>query len=149
LTRAVITPGVPPFFTQATFNPIPFVGTGDTATLTGPVTPLWTLTSSSTNYSFNLDSLSYADISSYNGLYSFSLMGYGTANMTGYDATQGNFVIGGSGQNLSFQFMSGSGTANGTAVPDSGSTVALLGFAIIAVVALRRRLRITAAMWRN
>ena len=82
----------------------------------------------------HLDSLSYADISSYNGLYSFSLMGYGTANMTGYDATQGNFVIGGSGQNLSFQFMSGSGTANGTAVPDGGSTVALLGFALITVV---------------
>jgi hypothetical protein len=85
-----------------------------------------------TNYSFNLDSLSYADISSYNGLYSFSLMGHGTANVTGYDATQGNFVIGASGQNLSFQFISGSGTANGTVVPDSGSTVALSGFALIA-----------------
>ena len=56
------------------------------------------------------------------------------ANMTGYNATLGNFVIAGSGQNLSFQFMSGSGTANGTAVPDGGSTVALLGFALITVV---------------
>ena len=130
--------GVPPFFTQATFNPISYVGTGDNASLTGPVAPLWSFNSGSTSYSFNLNSLSYADISSYNGLYSFSLMGYGTANMTGYQATLGNFVIGGTGQNLSFQFISGSATANGTAVPDHGSTVAFLGFTLLTVVALQR-----------
>ena len=73
-------------------------------------------------------------------------MGYGTANMTGYDATLGNFVLAGAGQSWSFQFVGGAGTANGTAVPDSGSTVALLGFALITVVVLRRRLGIAAAM---
>jgi VPDSG-CTERM motif len=141
--------GAPPLFTQAAFNPISYVGSGGSATLTAPVAPLWSFNSGSTSYSFNLNSLSYADISSYSGLYSFSMMGYGTANITGYDATLGNFVIGGSGQNLSFQFISGSGTANGTAVPDSGSTVALLGFALITVGALSRRIGIAAATWKN
>ena len=133
--------GISPFFSQATFLPISFIGTGASATLmNGPVEPLWQITAGSIDYRFNLNSLSYANISS-NGLNSFTLMGFGTAYMTGRDATEGNFVIGGFGSNLSFQFASGFGTANGTAVPDGGSTVALLGFALVGVAGLHRKLR--------
>jgi VPDSG-CTERM motif len=60
--------------------------------------------------------------------------------MTGKDATAGVFSLSGSGSNLSFQFVTGS-----TTVPDGGSTVALLGIALVGVVGLHRKLRVITA----
>ena len=129
-----------PSGTIATFKSIAYVGTGGGATLTGPVTPLWTITLGTTIYSFDLTSLTSAVTYSGGGLSSLALAGLGTAYITGFEPTQGNFAIQGTGPNLSFQFVSASTTANGTAVPDGGMTVAFLGFVLVGLEGLRRTL---------
>ena len=129
-----------PSGTLATFKSIEYVGTGGGTTLIGPVTPLWTFTLGTTIYSFDLTSLTSAVTYSGSGLSSLTLAGLGTANITGFEPTQGNFAIQGTGPNLSFQFVSASTTANGTAVPDGGMTVAFLGFALVGLAGLRRTL---------
>jgi hypothetical protein len=131
---------VVPFWTPVTFQSIVYVGTGGGANLTGPVTPLWTFTLGTTIYSFDLTSLISAVTYSGGGLSSLALAGLGTAYITGFEPTQGNFAIQGTGPNLSFQFVSASTTANGTAVPDGGMTVAFLGFALVGLEGLRRTL---------
>ena len=104
-----------------------------------PVTPLWKFTSAGSLYSFNLASLSVVGQSS-----SFlNLTGVGTLTISGgtYDPTPGNwsFTItsstGGSAPNFEFGFVSST-----SAVPDGGSTVALLGCALVALGGLRRKL---------
>ena len=88
-------------------------------------------------YSFSLNSLTSADITAG----SMTLAGSGTAYITGFDLTEGNFAISGTGPNLSFQFVTGSSTV----VPDGGSTVTLFGFALVAVIGLQRKLRVNTA----
>jgi hypothetical protein len=64
--------------------------------------------------------------------------GYGWISGNGFDPTYGTWAFTtqdpGAGQPARFSFSAASGT-----VPDSGSTVALLGLAIVAVEVLRRR----------
>jgi hypothetical protein len=120
---------VVPFGTPVTFQSIAYVGTGGDATLTAPVTPLWTFNLATTTYSFDLTNLTSATKTSGGGLSSLTLAGLGTAFITGFEPTQGSFAIQGTGRNLSLQFVSASTTANGTAVPDGGMTVAFLGLA--------------------
>ena len=128
-----------PSGTLATFQSISFTGAGGSVSLTNPVTPLWTLSVEPTIYSFDLTSLSSAYIT-YGGVSSLTLAGSGAAYISGFSPTIGTFAIQGTGANLSFQFVSASTTANGTAVPDSGTTVALLGLAFVAIVGLHRRI---------
>jgi hypothetical protein len=124
-----------PSGTQVTFQSINYIGTGESATLTpAPVTPLWTFTVGGLTYWFELTSLSSANITSG----SLALAGLGTAYITGFTPTEGNFAISGTGPNLTLQFVSASTTANGVAVPDGGLTVTLLGFALIGLGALHK-----------
>ena len=106
---------------------------------TTPVTPLWSFSNGTSLYSFDLASLTVVGQSS-----SFlNLTGAGTLSISGgtYDPTPGNwsFTItsstGGTSPNFAFGFVSST-----SAVPDGGSTVALLGCALVAVGALRRKL---------
>jgi hypothetical protein len=66
--------------------------------------------------------------------------GYGWITGNGFDATYGTWSFStqdpGVGQPARFSFSAASG-----AVPDSGSTVAFLGLALVGVEALRRRMR--------
>jgi hypothetical protein len=113
---------------QTTFKSINYTGTGANALLAGPVSPLWTFKLGATTYSFELTGVSFA----YNGSAISTLAGSGIASITGYDPTPGSFVFG-----SVFQFVSGAATS----VPDGGSTIALLGLALVGVEGLRRRLR--------
>jgi hypothetical protein len=125
---------VVPFGTPVTFKSIAYGGTGEGATLTGSVTSLWTFNVGSTIYSFDLTNLVSATRTSN----SLILAGLGTANITGFDPTPGNFAIQGTGRNLSLQFVSASTTAS--YVPDGGMTVSLLGLALAGLAGLRRTL---------
>jgi hypothetical protein len=134
------------FGTDVTFKSITYTGTGYAATLTAPgtVSSLWKFTTAGITYSFDLTSLTFADISAgwlYN---SGTLSGLGIAHVTGRENTLGTFSIAGGGLGYTFNFLSSS-VANGHAVPDGGSTVVLLGFALVGVVGLHRNLRIITA----
>jgi len=66
--------------------------------------------------------------------------GSGTISGNGFTATGGTFsfsIVGGSGSGGVFSF-----TAATTALPDGGATVALLGFALIGIEGLRRKLMV-------
>ena len=113
---------------QTTFKSINYTGTGANALLAGSVSPLWTFNLGATTYSFELTGVSFA----YAGSGISTLAGSGIASITGYDPTPGSFVFG-----SVFQFVSGAATS----VPDGGSTIALLGLALVGVEGMRRRLR--------
>ena len=117
----------------ATFNSVKYTGTGAGATLTASVIPQWTFTISGITYDFDLTDLS--DGTAAAG--SMSLSGTGTAHITGFDPTSASWSLQGSGSSFTFRFSS-STTA---AIPDGGTCVAMLGFALVGVEGLRRKLR--------
>jgi hypothetical protein len=116
-----------------TFSSISYTGTGASATLTSPVDPLWTFEVSGVTYSFDLTSLSDADVTAN----SVSLSGTGTAFIAGDTATSATWSLEGAGVNEQFQidFSTTSSTGGGGggtpgSVPDSGTTVIMLGLAL-------------------
>ena len=123
-----------PVGTTTNFTSITFQNGGG---LTSTNVPEWTFTVGATTYSFDLLSLSTATF--HNGNPSaLVLMGDGTAHITGFEDTAAIFALEATGNHLSFAILQPSNTA--VPAPDAGSTVALLGFGLIAVEGLRRKL---------
>ena len=105
--------------------------------LTSTNVPQWSFSVGLTTYSFDLLSLSQANF--HNGsTSSITLMGEGMAHITGFQDTTANFALEATGHHLTFDILQPSNTAS--PAPDGGSTVALLGIALVAVQALRRKL---------
>src|SRR5690606_3528641 len=104
------------------------------------LTPLWTFTIGGTVYEFDLTALTSATTSVTPSLSTFTLSGTGTAKITGFDDTFGVFSLQGTGENLTFQFVQASTTANGLAVPDGGATAALLGLSLLGVTLVHRKM---------
>jgi len=123
-----------PMGTTTNFASITFQSGGG---LTSTNVPEWTFTVGATTYSFDLLSLSTATF--VNGAASgLTLMGDGVAHITGFEDTAAIFALEATGNHLSFAILQPSNTA--VPAPDAGSTVALLGFGLIAVEGLRRKL---------
>jgi hypothetical protein len=97
------------------------------------VTPLWSITDGLT-YEFNLANITVNAIVGSQRL----LEGTGTATISGglYDPTPGYWTLSTSGTGASISFSSF------TSVPDGGTTVALLGMALLGVDGLRRKLKL-------
>ena len=100
---------------------------------------LWEFSAGGITYSFDLTSLTYANIESAWGVNAEALSGVGIAHATGLEDSQGTFSLMGVGvgygKTFQFKFISGS------SVPDGGSTAALLGLTLVGVEILRRRLQ--------
>ena len=98
----------------------------------GPVNAFWSVG----GFTFNLTASSI--FSQGNG--GLTVTGYGWITGNGFDATYGTWSFTtqnpGVGNPARFSFSAATG-----AVPDSGSTVAFLGLALVGVEALRRRIR--------
>jgi hypothetical protein len=107
-----------------------------------PVNPLWTYTDGGTGYTYSFSLASLAVEEQTNKF--LNLTGVGTLSITGagspYDDTVGtwSFTIsnssGGAHSNFAFTFANSQ-----TAVPDGGNTIALMGLALIGLVACARR----------
>lgn len=99
---------------------------------TNIVTNLWSFTIGSTTYAFDLLTLTT------NGMAGSArvLEGFGTAKITGLDNTAGFFSMSTSGTGAKVSFSAY------TSVPDGGSTIALLGLAMVGIAALRRRMTV-------
>jgi hypothetical protein len=120
------------------FAPISWTGSGLTAVLTSVNSPEWTFTQAGTTYSFSLLSLQDATMSQG----AVSLSGSGISTISGVinrDATFATFSAQGTGNGFTFQIVQASNTSVGQAVPDGGSTVALLGLAIMGLAVVRRK----------
>lgn len=150
-----------PNLTSATFSPFMFTDTS--------VTPLWTvLGASGTEYKFNATSFSLS-----RSVSSITASGFGTALITGFDPTPGQWNLAGSGTGLSLTFAaetnvaansSASSTSNSSppndtvvnsepprngnnnfnSVPDGASTVILLGMSLLALGTMLRSRRFAA-----
>lgn len=110
--------------------PIAYTGTGLGATLTSTVTPQWSFTILGTTYSFDLLNL-ISGSTTIGATTAVALSGTGVAHITGKDATFATWSLSGGGVGpgtLTFAFETTS--AIGRAVPDGGTTVALLGAAL-------------------
>jgi hypothetical protein len=107
-----------------------------------PINPLWSYTDVGTGYTYAF-SLSNLSVVAQTNFF-LNLTGVGTLSITGagspYENTTGtwSFTIsnssGGAHSNFAFTFANSQ-----TAVPDGGNTVALMGAALIGLVALARR----------
>jgi hypothetical protein len=127
-------PGTP----TANFSEIAFNDASDT--LLTPVDPnvLFSVSHEGVLYSFTLTSLVTADYSEDAGVGALSFLGNGFADITGFDRTYGTFSIGGSSESSYLEFNATAKSA-GTAVPDSGSTAAILGISLLGGAMLRRK----------
>jgi hypothetical protein len=122
-----------PFGTAANFNNFSFTGDGTGAVLTAMVPNQWSFSSGGNLYSFNLEALTSAHVESG----SMAFTGTGTTFVNGVNAGAGTWSLQGSAAG-GFSFKLSSST---TAVPDSGSAVALLGIALAGIEAVRRRIK--------
>jgi hypothetical protein len=121
------------------FAPITFINGGG---LVSPNVPEWSFTVNNITYSFDLNSLMTATFQ--NGKTSgLTLMGDGTAHITGFADTHAIFALEATGRHLTFDILQPSNTA--VPAPDGGSTLALLGIGAVAVEALRRKLNFSKA----
>ena len=95
-----------------------------------------------TTYSFDLLSLMTATfhVDPVTHVSALTLMGDGTVHISGLEDTEAIFALEATGHRLGFAILQPSNTAV-PAVPDAGSTVALLGLGLMAVEGLRRKLR--------
>lgn len=120
-----------PDLTPVTMNPFTFNPTG------GGVSPLWTVSYAGITYTFDLTEVTAF---TYNpATLSLSIAGIGTAFDTNGDTpTHGLYTFTSTGRSgapsTKFTFNSA------TTVPDSGTTVALLGLSLVAVEGTRRAL---------
>lgn len=110
-------------------------------TASTPISPLWSFTSAGKTYSFDLSVL-HMDFSSPTGLL---LSGLGTAHITGSGVekldTTGRWNL--SAQTLgTATFTYSSSTSVSAGVPDGGSTVAMMGAALLGLGLLRRYLAV-------
>lgn len=97
------------------------------------VSNLWSISYSGVTYSFDL-----ATLTTNGSVGSVRILeGLGTAKVTGYDNTTGFFSLSTSGTGTSISF---SAFANVPPVPDHGSTLVLLGIALVGFAAVGRRL---------
>ncbi|MDQ6626493.1 MAG: VPDSG-CTERM sorting domain-containing protein [Verrucomicrobiota bacterium] len=129
-----------PTGTSATFAPISWTGSGTSAVLTSSNSPEWTIVFGGTTYQFSLLSLTSATLTGG----AVSLQGNGIATIAGAinrDPTFASFSVQGTGNNFTFTIVQSSTSANGQAVPDGGSAIALLGVAVMGIEVLRRKLR--------
>lgn len=124
------------------FTDFSFTGSGTSAALSsGAVVPEWTFTAGATTYSFDLLSLTSGTFTKGNPN-ALSLQGMGIAHITGFEDTNASFSLQGTGKGFTFTILQASTTATPSSVPDGGSAVALLGFAMAAVEGLRRKIRV-------
>ncbi|MGD1084759.1 MAG: VPDSG-CTERM sorting domain-containing protein [Verrucomicrobiota bacterium] len=120
---------VPMFYSDVTFNGFTFHPP------VGSITPLWTFQIGSTVYSFDATT----DSSFWNpGLDSWEIGGDGIAMITGYAPSLGTWNVNLSETDASFVFDSSAG-ASGVAVPDGGSTMALLGGGLLGLGLFSRK----------
>jgi hypothetical protein len=137
-TGIYLTAGIPSL-TPATFNDFSFTGDGSLAVLTGPDVPLWTFSFGGETYSFDLLALTNGHTEA--GSMSFSGTGIAHASgVTAFDDTPATVALQGSGQNFTFSISTSTTTSTG--VPDGGTTVGLLGIALVGIAILRRQLRL-------
>jgi hypothetical protein len=140
--------GVTPTSTGGTFTAIPTFtpgnismvgfnfGTTAAPALSGLVNPLWSWTSGPNSISFNLNTISTVD---HNPFDSLTVVGQGVFNGTVggvvYEATVGTFLLTANqgGGTISF-------SSSQAAVPDGGTTIALLGAALAGLALVRRKL---------
>jgi hypothetical protein len=142
-----------PIGTSATFTN--FQWNSSTLAITSPATsPFveWTFTIGSTTYDFILDNpLTTGTITHTTtkvgtrttNLWAVTVLGSGTAQITGFEDTVGVFTVSGTGNAAHLSF-DASGTAAGDPgdpVADGGPTVALLGIALTGLEVLRRKRR--------
>lgn len=109
--------------TQNPFSFDPFPGAG--------VNPLWTYTSGPKTYSFNLSSPIFMDQP---GDSTLTLKGTGMMNITGFTSTPGTWTFTANQAGSTFSFSS-----SNAAVPDGGTTVALLGLSLLGLHGVRRK----------
>jgi hypothetical protein len=137
--------------TSTTFTK--FQWNSSTLAITTPaITPFveWTFTIGATTYDFILDNtlttgtITHTQVVTsphhVSNLWAVSVLGSGTAQITGFEDTVGVFTISGTGNAAHLSF-DASGTAAGDPVPDGGPAVALLGIALVSLEILRRRRR--------
>ncbi|RYD31031.1 MAG: VPDSG-CTERM sorting domain-containing protein [Verrucomicrobiaceae bacterium] len=117
-----------PFGTSTTFTDFAFGAPGTV----GPnaQSPFWTLTQGPTTYSFDLASIT---LNQYIGTQRL-LEGDGTAYITGFDPTPAHWSLSTSGTTGLITFSSAT-----IAVPDGGTSVALLGGSLFGLAGLRRK----------
>jgi hypothetical protein len=108
--------------TSVTVNPFSYTGTD---TLKNPPVGVWSFTSGGKTFSFSLLTLTGATTSP------VDITGTGKAYETGYDATYGVWTINSIDGIFNFET---------TVVPDGGMTIALLGFALVGVEGVRRKM---------
>jgi hypothetical protein len=97
---------------------------------------VWTTTNGLITTSFLLQSISVVD---HNVPDQVGLIGSGIFSMTGFDDTYGTFNLTANQAQTTFSFSSSQQATN--RVPDSGSTVLLLGSVLLAIGAISRRMK--------
>jgi hypothetical protein len=121
------------YSTVPMFTPVTFTGFQFNPPAAG-VTPLWTFDVGLDVYSFDATSLQ----SFYNSsLEEWDIGGRGVATVTGFSATEGTWNVNLSQSGASFVF--DSSAAPNSPVPDGGSTVTLLGSALMGLCAFSRK----------
>ena len=126
-----------PMGVSTTFTNFSFTGDGAGAVLSAPpIAPLWSFSSGGVDYSFDLQTLT----NGHSEAGSMSFTGTGIAHATGFDDTAASWALQGAGSNFSFVISTSTTTAIG--VPEGGTTMALFGIGLAAILFLRRQLRL-------